>query len=607
MLKYLRMGNPHTKALWWFLTVVTVVTFLGGFVFLFGVGLDTTQQARSSGAVAVVDGQRISQQQYQQALLDQRDAFREQYKTEAQGRDESLLEVQAWRTLVNNAIMEHLARRNGVTAFDPEVLLTLRTTPPSTLATLDAFQTNGKFDPQKYLAALRDPSINWAPFEQMAREELPVRKLQERWVASIKLSGPELRQAYQDRFERTALTWVRVPPVSGGNVPTPGESELKQVYERYRGEFAGLAATRLEILALPKPVSPSEVKSVGEQARSLADRARAGEDFATLARSYSEGATADRGGVLDRPVAQNELGPALAPVLPRMKPGDVTDPIQEGNMYYVFRVDSVAVGAGSAPAHYKLSQIVLRVRPDATEQQKLAERLQGIRNRASKAGLGVAASEQGLATQETPFFDANGGPPQLFAVPQVAEWGLTAPLRAVSGLFENDDAYVVAQVIAKRPAGPRPFDEVREQVVALAESEARVDRAGASAQQLAQQLGKGRTLEQAAAALGLPVDHSEPFTRLQPDVRLAGVPEVVGAAFGIPQGGVAGPLRARDGWYFLRVDKRQPPDEQAFETLKGQISSQVLQQKQQQIFASWITCERDQAKVQDLRGEPGLY
>src|SRR6266436_5515995 len=65
MLRFLRMGNKRTKMVWWVLIVVTVVTFLGGFVFLFGAGFDSTRSARISGAIGTVNGTSISREEYQ--------------------------------------------------------------------------------------------------------------------------------------------------------------------------------------------------------------------------------------------------------------------------------------------------------------------------------------------------------------------------------------------------------------------------------------------------------------------------------------------------------------------------------------------------------------
>jgi peptidyl-prolyl cis-trans isomerase D len=603
MLKHLRSGSKRNKAIWWALIIITVVTFLGGFVFLFGAGLDSGFQARSTGSIAVVNGQRITQQEYSQSIVQQHDDYRRRFNTEPQGRDQEILEVQAWRGLVNTSMMMQEAKRAGLKAYDTEVLAAMRVSPPPVVLQHPQFQTEGRFDPQKYAEALRSPDVNWAGVEEIVRSQLPIRKLQENWAASIKVTQPELRMAFQERYERVTLAWVRVPPVTEGNVPALSDTALRQAWERHRGEYSGASSVKLEMLAVPKPITDAEIQAVRAQAEDLVRRARGGESFADLARAYSVGPYAEQGGALDRTVTGPELGPALAPILPRMKVGDVTDPQQEGPSFFLFRLDSLV--AGPMPG-YRLSQILLRARPDDTQLTELVGRFESIRARAGKAGLGAAAAEKGMATQQTAYFDWNGTPPQLYAVPGAAEWGLTAPLKAVSGIMQNEDMIAVVQVIGRRPAGPRPFEEVRDRIRSTAEIEARVELARPRAAQLAELMTAGKTLEQAAQQLGLSVDRSTPFSRREPDPRLGGVPEVVGAAFGLDEGGVAGPLRGRDGWYFLRVEQRLPPDEQAFETLKGQITQQIVAQKQQLMFASWVAQMRDRAKVQDLRGELGI-
>src|SRR5206468_5618890 len=159
---------------------VVVVTFLGGFVFLLGSGLSGGSRARVAGAVITVNGEPISRTEYQNAVTEQRSTYLSRTGEDPGERDLKGLETQAFRGLVMQHVFNQKARTLGLKAHDREVVLTLQTSPPPALAMAPAFQTNGKFDPQKYQAAMREPSNNWSQFEESIRNQLPVRKLQER-------------------------------------------------------------------------------------------------------------------------------------------------------------------------------------------------------------------------------------------------------------------------------------------------------------------------------------------------------------------------------------------------------------------------------------------
>src|SRR5215471_3257313 len=286
MLKFLRIGNKRTKTIWWVLIIVTVVTFLGGFVFLFGIGLDTTRSAQSRGEIGVVDGSSISRIDYTNAVNDQRAAFQKQNGSDADADESRALETQAWRALVTQHLLSEQARRLGLKATDQEVVISLQSNPPAALAQAPAFQTNGQFDPKKYVSALRDPNNNWSPFETQARQSLPVRKLQERVLASLKLAEPELRRSYRDRYENIGLTVVQISPSQQPNVPAPSDADVELVYQKYKSRFASGPRTQLELLMLPLKFTQEEIRAAREVAQGLCDRAKRGEDFATLVKDY---------------------------------------------------------------------------------------------------------------------------------------------------------------------------------------------------------------------------------------------------------------------------------------------------------------------------------
>ena len=101
-------------------------------------------------------------------------------------------------------------------------------------------------------------------------------------------------------------------------------------------------------------------------------------------------------------------------------------------------------------------------------------------------------------------------------------------------------------------------------------------------------------------------DDAAPFrvngmTRRQADGRIGGVPEVMAALYAGPIGQVQGPLRGLNGWYFVQVESRAAANMDSLETVKGQLTGEILQRRQQAFMAGLTTEVRQGVKVQDLR------
>jgi peptidyl-prolyl cis-trans isomerase D len=605
MLRYLRTGGKHTKAIWWGLTIVTVVTFLGGFVFLFGMGAGSGEMARRSGLVGTVDGSPITAQDYQVELSNQREAFRRQFGSEPVDRDEKAVASQTWRSLVTERLLTRLARTSGIQAYDHEVVLALESSPPSELVSQPAFQTSGKFDPDKYRAALRDPnSTFWEPFEELVRKQLPVRKLEERLVASIKLSEPELRELYHERYDRLDATVVAVLPDLKAKLPPPTPADLDRAYKEYQGRFNSGPRVDLEVLKVPKKFTDEDLRTARQFAVSLLERARKGEDFAQLARDYSEGPGASQGGLIGRLVQPSELGPDMGPRLEALQNGQVADPFQAGSRFILMKLLERVPEPGQAVPSLRLAQIVVRIRPSEGTLRDQFDQLNRLRSRAmALKSLGKAAAEKGMATSRTGFFDMNATPTALYDEPEAADWGFAARQpNEISPVFEGSDDFLIAQVAQRYLGGPVPRDQVGDMLRQIAEIDRRVELAKPAADRVAQALGQGRTLEEAARAAGVAPFAVQGLTRAQPDQRLAIAPDLVGQLFVASPGRTVGPLREPSGWYFGRTDRRtEAPMDSTFDRLKGQLMSDVLATRRRALFSDWVTALKTKAKIQDLR------
>src|SRR5258706_3802090 len=127
MLRVLRSGSKRVKTLWWAIAVVTIATFIGGFIFLFGAGFNASARANATGAIGTVNGSPITRADWQTALAEQREAFKRNYGTEPAERDMKMIEVQTWRTLVTQHLLAEQAKNAGLAAHDEEIKLTIKT------------------------------------------------------------------------------------------------------------------------------------------------------------------------------------------------------------------------------------------------------------------------------------------------------------------------------------------------------------------------------------------------------------------------------------------------------------------------------------------------
>ena len=600
MLKYMRMGNKRIKVVWWILIAITVVTF----VFIFGTPLDSRRAHGVAGAVASVNGVSITRGEYDNFLNDTRAQYRRQYGADPSEEDQRLVEAQAWRGVVTQVVLGERARQLGLGAHDAEVVTLLRTSPPTQLAMAPDFQTNGQFDPNKYKAALGSPNVNWAPFEQMVRDQLPARKLQEHLAASLKLSQPELTGMYRDLTESASATVVMIAPQMSGTAPQVTDADIDQVYEQYKSRLATGDRAQVEVLQVPRQYSPEELRVAREQAQALADRARSGEDFAVMARDYSEGAGSTQGGVINRTFQASEFGP-VAPQMAASRKGQVIDPQEQAGRFIVFKVLERVVTPGSPDSGIKVAQIVIKARMSDEAARDQIAKLDKVRSRAGQMGLGKAATEAGLTTTKSPFFDVGNPPQQLFDAPEAFDFSVSHKKGDVSPVFMGSDNFVVVQVADRRAAGPASKDEVRDQLRQLAELRKRTQLAKPIADQIAAALAQGKSLEVAALAAGQVPAKIASMTRMQPDSRLSASPEAVGVMFGAPAGKVAGPIETPTGWLFVRRDGLVAADTTQFDQQKkGQLSQQILSQRQQDFFSAWLALVRSQAKVEDLRQTP---
>ena len=92
------------------------------------------------------------------------------------------------------------------------------------------------------------------------------------------------------------------------------------------------------VLDAPTTAGPSALEAVRKRAESIAAQARAGADFAALARRYSNEAKASRRGSVVGPLGPGQLPAALDRVATNLEVGEVSNPVRVGSTLVVLKL-----------------------------------------------------------------------------------------------------------------------------------------------------------------------------------------------------------------------------------------------------------------------------
>jgi peptidyl-prolyl cis-trans isomerase C len=105
------------------------------------------------------------------------------------------------------------------------------------------------------------------------------------------------------------------------------EENQRKFYEENKQKYSSPEMVRISIIR----------EKTEEEAKDIVRKARAGEDFAELARKYSKGPAADKGGDYGYR-ARQALRKEIADVAFSMKPGEISDPIKTTEGYQIVKV-----------------------------------------------------------------------------------------------------------------------------------------------------------------------------------------------------------------------------------------------------------------------------
>jgi peptidyl-prolyl cis-trans isomerase D len=613
-----------------FILLVVIVAFIATSLFFYGSGSLKSDGARGS-APATVNGEDIPASRLQRMQRNYIEYYRRAYRQDItpEMAERMGLTQQVISDLIQEALINQQARREGVDVGDEELRLRIQSIP--------AFQDDGRFTRERYLAQLKQARIEPGEFESEMRRDLLRQKMEALIKDGIKVTDAEVEQAYMTRFERVRADWAYVeteplmaritvsdsdaeafvkaheaqftrperrkiqyvliaPKAFAKAVP---DADAEAFYKEHRAEFERpqrLKTSHILVRVPPTGGSEAEKKSKATVEDAIR-RAKAGEDFGKLARELSEDtATAPKGGDLGF-VGKGEMVPSFESAVFSLKKGEITpEPVRTEFGYHAIKVTDVQDGGVQPFAEVgpKIKEKLAAERSERAAEAKATEARPAL---AAAKDFAAAAKQLGLDPKDTMVargdgLEGIGRDPQLEdAVFGLAVGGVSPPIRTPGG-------FVVVRVAESMPAGVPPFDQVKDQAVNAVKRERASAMAGERAKAFVASVATGDFLA-AARRDKLASGETPLFSRADPPQGKDAPPgAVLLAALHTQTGGISEPVRAGGGYYVVKTVERQAASPEGFEKVRAELGKQLLDAKRGQAWDRWIKSLFAGAKIQ---------
>lgn len=176
--------------------------------------------------------------------------------------------------------------------------------------------------------------------------QLGIRVTQEEVVAAIEdikkrgLAGESMtiEKYKEDIRDQLLLSKLFIRDVKANIVI--GEEEIERYYKEHQEDFVQPEEMRIRqiLLRVPEKSDPVEIERIKEIAGEVLNHLRDGEDFAEMAKKYSQDSSAQRGGDLGF-FRSDQLIKVLEEAITSLKEGEISEPVLSPLGFHIFKVE----------------------------------------------------------------------------------------------------------------------------------------------------------------------------------------------------------------------------------------------------------------------------
>jgi peptidyl-prolyl cis-trans isomerase D len=581
--------------------------------------------------VASVEGRRITAGEFRRTYMNQLQQYRQAYGGEM---NEQLLkqlgiDQRILQQMIDEQVALAEADRLGMGVSDDELR--------ERIVTMPAFQENGRFigdNRYKQILRLQNPPMRPEEFEAQMRRAILVQKLRTAITDWITLSDTDVDQEFRRRNEKVKLELVDFTADKFREGLTASDAEIASYFDAHKDAYrvpekrkikyllVDLQALRTKAVVTQQDVrrfyednqqqfsTPEQVKArhillktgegknedeVKKRAEDVLAKAKAGADFAALAKQYSEDdSNAKNGGDLGlfgRGAMVKEFEDAVF----AMQPGQISDLVKTQYGYHIIQLEEKKAGQ-ERPFDQVKTQIEDQLKWERAqkEAQRIADEISGDLKK--PADLDKVGKARGLTVAESGFFQRDEPIAGLGFAPEAAASAFELKEGQVSDAIRTPQGIAYVTVVARQDPYVPKLDAVKAKVRDDVLKKKAVEAAHQKAQSLAAEF-KGDFAKGAKAA-GLDVKTTELVARGSALPEVGQSDAVDAAVFALPAGGVTGPIATDNGVVIAKVVARQDVTPADIAQGRSALRDQMLNDRRNRFFSAYMVKAKQKMKIE---------
>jgi peptidyl-prolyl cis-trans isomerase D len=532
---------------------------------------------------------------------------------------------QAIQALVDQELVYQEALRQGLGASSQEVAEAITRDP--------GLQENGQFiGLRRYRDLFRGNRISIGEYEDQVRRDLVIDKFRSLVVDAVSVSDADVEEEFLKRNRKSTIEYLVADPMQLAPKSKPSDAEIARYYDEHTERYStGEGRTGLYVLFSPAAMAageavtdadvqaaydrlrdsryaereqrrashilfkvgptatPADVARVEAKARGVLARARAGEDFAALARRHSEDGSAPGGGDLNF-FGRGQMVKEFEDAAFGLQVGDLSDLVRTPYGFHIIKVTD-ARAARTVP--FEEARDALREELKMERARAAVQKRSEDFARAARGGkLETVAQSQGLEVRQTGAVHDGEALPDLAASQAVVARMKSLARGEVSEPIPVPAGQVVVQVTGEAPSVPRPLAEIRARV----EKDLQNDGALAVIEQKRAAAARAGGLKALARALKLDAKTQADVTD---GASLPGVPPdpaIERQIASLPPGTIGPPVPTSAGIVVLSVTQRLDHRDE-LETQRDSIRDGLARQRQDRLYRALVKRLRDGSAI----------